>query len=451
MTDLTDGGQGRLGRLEILALLTILVLAAFLRLSSPGVVEFKRDEANLSYLALDFARGRSLPLLGISSSVGIPNPPISVYIFAVPYLFSSDPTVATQFVGLLNVVAVLLTYLMARRYYGAGVALLAALLYAVSPWGIIYSRKIWAQDLLPPFVLLTILTGLIAFVDGKRWAQWLCLPLLSITAQIHYSALVLMVPIAYLVWLGRRRWTRAFALSLIPAILLLVPFLLGILSADLPSVDELASLTASNSGGESRSLALNSTMLQYAALTIAGTEIHSLAGPDAFQDYLASVPDAYPLFGLLAWGVLLSTVWLLIRIWRRESHARIDALLLLWMLTPILLFSVTWTVPYPHYLIVMMPAAFIILSVGLGDLWHRLSRSLSLAPYPVCRGRGISGCYPDFTDCPLACAGQLPAPERYARWFRNTPRRPAPGTRCDFVRTSFSGDRSSGRPVCRHE
>src|SRR5688500_1177388 len=92
-------------RFEIIALLCILLLAAFLRLSSPGVVEFKRDEANLSYLALDFARGRSLPLLGISSSVGVPNSPLSVYIFSIPYLITSDPIVATQFVGLLNVVA----------------------------------------------------------------------------------------------------------------------------------------------------------------------------------------------------------------------------------------------------------------------------------------------------------------------------------------------------------
>jgi len=364
-------------RLEITVLLGILLLAAYLRLSAPGVVEFKRDEANLSQLALDLARGRSFPLLGISSSVGVPNPPISVYIFSVPYLLTSNPIFATQFVGVLNVLAVFLTYLLARRYYGASAALLAALLYAVSPWGIIYSRKIWAQDLLPPFVLATLLAGLIGFVEGKRWAQWLCLPLLSITAQIHYSALLLVVPVVYLVWIGRPRWTRAFFLSFFPAFLLLIPFILGVLGADLPTLDELRSLNASS--GDVRALGLTDLMLRYAALTIGGTEIHSLAGPQAFEEYLASVPDAYPLFGLLAWAVLFAVFWLSIRAWKmRDSRRQVDALLLIWLLVPIVVFSVTWTDLYPHYLILIMPAAYIVFAVGTVDLWKALRMRESL-------------------------------------------------------------------------
>jgi hypothetical protein len=367
-------------RAEGLALIAILLLAAFLRLNSPGVIEFKRDEANLSYLALNFARGHSLPLLGISSSVGVPNSPMSVYLFSLPYLLTSDPIVVTQFVGLLNVVAVLLTYLLTRRYYGAGAALLAALLYAISPWGVIYSRKIWAQDLLPPFALATLFTGLLAFVDGKRWALWLCLPLLSITAQIHYSALLLVFPIAYLIWSTRRRLDRVFALSVILAVAFAIPFIIGILQADLPSLEEIRTLTTSSaSDGQSHSLALTGQMLQYAALTISGTEIHSLAGPQAYQQFLTTVPDAYVLFGLLAWGVFLSTFWLMVRLWQcRDSRTQIDVVLLLWLIIPIAIFSITWTQPYPHYLIFVFPAAYIILAVGVRDLWFALQSSLRI-------------------------------------------------------------------------
>jgi hypothetical protein len=371
-------GNQRPSRFELSALFIILLLATVLRLAAPTVVEFKRDEANISRLALDFVRGRDIPLLGISSSVGLPNPPVSVYIFAIPYLFTSDPTFATQFVGILNVLAVLLTYLLTRRYYGAGVALLAALLYAVSPWGIIYSRKIWAQDLLPPFVVATLLSGLIGFIEGKRRGQWLCLPLLTVTIQIHYSALVLLLPVAYLIWIGRARWTRAFALSFIPAALILAPFLLGVMQADLPSIDEIQALTSSAAEDEARSIGISWTTLQYAALTIAGTEIHSLAGPAAYQQYLASVPDVYAMFGLLAWGVLFAGIGLLIRtvrIW--DSRIAIDRLLLLWLLVPIIVFSITWTTPYPHYLIVMMPAAYILLAVGAGNLWRLTQRNLA--------------------------------------------------------------------------
>jgi len=71
-------------RREWLALGLILALAALLRLGWPGLTEFKRDEAHLYALALDVAELRAFPLRGISSSVGLPNPPINVYLFALP-------------------------------------------------------------------------------------------------------------------------------------------------------------------------------------------------------------------------------------------------------------------------------------------------------------------------------------------------------------------------------
>lgn len=359
-------------RWESVALVLILLLAASLRLSALGVVEFKRDEANLSQLALDLAHGRSVPLLGISSSVGIPNSPVSVYLFAIPYLFSSDPTVATGYVGILNIVAVFLTYAIARHYYGIVPALTAAVVYAVSPWAIIYSRKIWAQDILPPFVVATIGAGLLGLVEGKRWAQWVLLPVLCVTAQIHYSGMLLAVPVIYLLWVRRQRWTRSLYLSLIPTALLCLPFAVGILQADLPDVDQLAAISAESDTG--RRVILSGDMLHYAALTIAGTEIHSLAGPEAYHDYLTSVPDVYALFGLLAWAVALSMLWLLWRSWRKsDARSLVDQVMLIWLVTPIVVFSVTWTTPYPHYLILMMPAAFIGFGAAAGALWERYS------------------------------------------------------------------------------
>src|SRR5260221_1597523 len=199
--------------LEWAALVVIMILAAALRLGAPGIVEFKTDEANLSVLSLDLVHGRSLPLLGIDSSVGIRNAPVSVYLMAIPYLFTSNPVIATSYVGLLGVIAVLLLYALVRRYYGPVGALTGAALYAVGPWAVIFSRKIWAQDMLPLFVLLTIGAALLGFLEGKRWAQLACLPLLAITGQIHYGTFVIIPAIIYLIVVGRKRLTRQFALS----------------------------------------------------------------------------------------------------------------------------------------------------------------------------------------------------------------------------------------------
>src|SRR6266849_1884404 len=222
---------------EWMALAAILILAAILRLGAPGVVEFKTDEANLSERALDLVRGRDLPLLGIDSSVGVPNSPVSIYILAIPFTISSNPLVATQFIGLLNVIAVGLLYAVARRYYGSLAAIVSALLFAISPWAVIYSRKIWAQDMLPVFILLTLGTGLLGFIEGKRWAQLLHLPLLAVTGQIHYGSFVLLPITAYLLWIGRRRLSRAFMLSIPLTVLVVLPYIVGASRASLLSAD----------------------------------------------------------------------------------------------------------------------------------------------------------------------------------------------------------------------
>jgi hypothetical protein len=49
-------------------------------------------------------------------------------------------------------------------------------------------------------------------------------------------------------------------------------------------------------------------------------------------------------------------------------------LLLLWIVLPVLAFSFTWTTIYPHYLIPMMPAAYIVLGVGAQAMWDRRKR-----------------------------------------------------------------------------
>jgi 4-amino-4-deoxy-L-arabinose transferase-like glycosyltransferase len=360
-----------------LLLILIVCLGAWLRLGDPGLTEFKRDEANLSQLALDLVRGESFAWLGIVSSVGIPNSPMSVYLLAIPYAFSSSPLLATQFIGLLNLVGLLLVAVLAQRYYGDGVSLLATLLYAVSPWAIIYSRKIWAQDMLPPFIVGTVFLALLALVERKRWAGWLCLPMLVITAQIHYSAVLLVIPLAILLLIHRTGIPRTFWFGLIPAALLCIPFLIGLLGADLLNPARIQQVLENqvNVSENANLPAWNASAIQYTALTISGTDIHSLTGPQVFREFLASLPDLYPLFNALSLGLLLGTLWLLVRAWRlRDQRRSVDIALLSLLLTPIIAFSIPWTTVYPHYFILLMPAAFLIIAVASVDLGGWLAR-----------------------------------------------------------------------------
>jgi hypothetical protein len=354
---------------EWLVLGMVFMVASVLRLSFPEVIEFKRDEANLSLLALELARGEHFPLLGILSSVGIPNSPISVYLFAIPYFFSSNPVIATLFVGVLNVLTVLLVYLLVRRYYAWWVAGLAALLYAVSPWAIIYSRKIWAQNLLPVFVVGLLFVAVIGLLDRKRWAQILILPLLSLVAQIHYSGVFLIVPIAYLLWMKRANITKYLWLGGLIGILFALPFGVGLLQSNWGSLGSIG-------GGGERSISLTDDTLSYMAMNISGTDIHSLAGERAFEDYLNTIPKfSYMLFNLLPLATLIAGIGLMIYRLRKPSSAPqiVVDVLLLTLITVILVFSITWTTPYPHYLLLILPIAYMVLAIGIGQLWDTLN------------------------------------------------------------------------------
>lgn len=361
---------------EWFGLIAILWLAAFLRFAQPGVTEFKRDEASLSRLSLNLAQaqGEDFPFLGIGSSVGFPNSPINVYIFAIPYAVSNNPIIATLFVGFLNVLAVALTWKLARRYFGAEAALIAALLLATSPWAVIYSRKIWAQDLLPPFVVATLFTGLLGFIESKpkRWAQLIHLPLLAITAQIHFAA-VMLAPISLVILgLGWRNVRREFWISIGVAGLLCLPFAYGLYTDNLLSPSKISE-SLDKSAENPTALAENpreisDTALDYAWFTLAGKNIHSLAGAVQFQHYLDSVPEppAYAIFNLIPIAVIISALVLAGMAWRKNStRRRVIIVLLVWLAIPIVAFTYTWTAVQPHYFIPMLPAAFIVLGAGI--------------------------------------------------------------------------------------
>jgi hypothetical protein len=366
-------------RWEWIALAGILLAAAILRLGAPGVTEFKRDEANLSQLALDLARGRDLPLLGINSSVGVPNSPVSVYLFALPYLLDDTPILATLFVGALNVIAVALAWMLARRYYGPIAAAAAGLLYAASPWAVIYSRKIWAQDLLPPFVVAAVFTGLLGFGEGKRWARWAHWPLLVITVQIHFGAFTL-IPLSLLMLVLWRVSWRDLAIGLGLAALTLLPALAGAYRDDLLTPDTIRNALDENSG---HGKTVDTTALDYAWLTVAGTDIHSLAGPEQFRPYLDSLPGVFAVFKLIPLGAVVAAGWL---VWRATRRRRLkqspDVIVIAWLVLPVLAFTWQWAEVAPHYMIPLMPAAYVLCGIGLAGVWQSI-------PTNFLRGLGV--------------------------------------------------------------
>ncbi len=353
------------------ALLAILVLGGVLRFAHPDVIEYRRDEANLSRLALSMARGESVPLLGIGSSIGAPNPPFSVWVFVPPYLFGNDPTLATQWVGLLSLLAVLLTFLFTRRWFGTAAALIAAGLFACGPWPVIFARKIWAQDVLPFFIVLTIGTGVLGFLERKAWARLLFLPLLSITGQIHYGTFVLIPAAVYLIWCGRKHLDRSFWIGAGITVVSIVPFVVGALQAwnALPEGKAKAHLEAHAS---ERDVHLSADVLLRMRDGIGGSGATTFVGGEMRDRVLDGAPDGEVAFEILGWIGLLGCAYLIVRALRGGEHAQLLRVLALWLVMTPLVYSCTWTKAWIHYMIPILPVAFIACALLLRDVTRRV-------------------------------------------------------------------------------
>lgn len=358
---------------EVLVILLILAIAAITRLGRPDLTEFKADEGRLMTAALAVSDGE-FALRGISSSTGFPNAPMSVWLYSIPLWLWSHPYSATLFTGLLNVAAVGATYWLARRYWGARAAAISALMLAVSPWAIIFSRKIWAQDLLPLFAVGWAIGAALAFVEGRRGFVVLHLVCLAIAVQVHPAALGLVpATLLFLLVFHRRVDWRYFLLGGLVAALTAAPFLWylfgrwqaegGIpLSAD----------------GSMRQVSLDSLRLIFTIAT--GEGARALAGTGH-----AGLPgEAFARLLWLAWLVcaMVWAIWQLRKRWEAPA-TQVAFICLAWFFIPALVFLWQWTPVYLHYFIAVIPAPFLLAGAFFSRLLDALQPRLRPAVWGV--------------------------------------------------------------------
>lgn len=322
--------------------------------------DFSYDQAALSVLALDMASGKSIPLTGIESSARIPNSPMTVYLLAPLYALTDDPQMVTLLIAAWNVVGVGLLWWLAYRYFGARVALLAGLAYALHPHAIHYSRSIWAQDMHTPLIIIGFLLALRGFIEGKRWPQLLALPVLVVAMQVHYAAWTLLPVYLWIVWAGRKqiRWPLLVA-SIFIAAATMIPFAIGLAqSAE-------TSATAATVIDQLDSLTLRNKALLYLARLATG-----LGGPWVGMpligeyDVVLDTPSVVAALWLL---VGVAVVGGLVAVWGRWGRFR-AVFLTLWAVLPFAVFVPNWTGVYPHYFIPNLPALALLAALGVDAL-----------------------------------------------------------------------------------
>jgi len=339
--------------------LFLLIVSASLifRVTNLDLIEFKGDEAINLYLSARPIFGHPFPPGSTVSSIGLLNPPLFNYLLFPIVAISRNPMTVSLFIAIINSLTIGFFALLIKHYYRLKVALVATLLMAFSPWAIIYSRKIWTQNLLSPFIVL-LLFCLHQLVIGKKAFYWL--PLIAIQViifQLHQPALFFLILINLFLLVSKVK----LKVNLI---------LLGLAIGMIPAIPYLAYLFNNISNPEVFLVAKQRfSHLYFPKIFFRPLQILS-QGNFRFilGENVTTFSQKYPLiFGLRK---LFYLEYLLIPFgalvfWK--NHPKIRFLVLATLGLPLAYFLLHFE-PFIHYFIVIMPILFLFLAVGLAYL-----------------------------------------------------------------------------------
>jgi hypothetical protein len=353
------GGRKPSSKVEIVALAGALAWGGLLRLGWPGLNPFAFDEARLSLMALALARKGVLPSAGLPSSAGIPNLPAQVWLFAFPYALSSNPMLASSFVGLLSFLSIVAVWWIARSRWGPEPGLIAAWLMAGSPYLVFYSRSVWPQNWLPILSAAWLLTA--AFAEKKPFL-FLNGFIAGLAFQVHYAGIALFVPSAYLALVSlrqqRRIWLLGFSVAIIPVLIY-------------------GWKAAGAMKGVSLKLKISpESLIQSLKLVTGwGWEV-LLLGPGTDGGWKAL---------LLATILALWIGWALISFSKEKSNA---PFLIAGLASP-LIWLFHFTTPYIHYHLVSLPSLFLAAGYGAKTLPRRIRLVGVLLALGIALGQGV--------------------------------------------------------------
>ncbi len=346
-------------RIHLILLVLILAVGFALRLLQPTLVEFKRDEATIARLGQAIAYEGYLPAVGVDSSLGIDNLPLTLYLAALPLRVWADPLSVVLFTCLLNSLALLVCYWLTRAGLGKTEALLATLLFSVSPWAVLYARKIWSRTL-PIFTLAFVVSLFLTFVLRRKWALVAAFVSLAglLGLQLEALAFVPILGLAILLYRDAVTW-RPLLVGVVVFCLLMLPYAVY----DARQGWQNARGLLGYAGGDG---VFSWDAVRYALSLLGGQGIEGQAGPFYLQ-FLQELGPFWWLNHVLSVLFAASLVHGIVEAFRSSdrSRRRTFTLMLLWFFVPILLQLEPSTPTQRHYYVMHYPVQYMFIGAFL--------------------------------------------------------------------------------------
>ena len=359
-------------------LLVIVIVGAGLRLIDVGTLRLSYDNSYPMYEALRGLEGGGWSLLGQPSSVFLANPPLMNFIQAIPLLVWRSPWAVSLFIIGLNTLAIVCVYHAARSLLGEVAGYLAAALFAINPWVVVFSRMTWVQSLLPLFAAL-IAGSLWPVLIGRRQRAGRRIVIagvaLTFAGLTYVQAWSLVIPIGLLLLVRRAVIPRR------PFIIGVSIVLVGGAIYGVGLVSDWATTRAAldKFAATSQPLRVTPDGLNHAVRLVTGLDFDAQVTDLSTQaDGLSACSKVvYVGLGLaLLAGVCLAGL----AVWHARRERHVGLILLISFCVPILLSTVTSHPIHPHYLLITLPAGQLLAAWGLLPLMRRpLGRGLIVA------------------------------------------------------------------------
>jgi len=347
-------------------------LAAGFRLTGLDLGWFMVDQARDAVEALKIAEGRSFPLVGPIAPGLYAMGPLYYYLLAVPFWFSKDPSAAVFFIGLLNLVSVYLTYRLGREFFSPTVGLVGAALYAVFPMAVISSKAMWNPGFIP-FFTVVFFYFLYRFLVGQRpWGLTFALVALGCLLQVHLGgfALLLLLLITLLLFRPPFPWRHALAGSVL-ALVLFFPYVTFEARQGFQGLSDALRFLR-----QDREVMVRESQIEMPWRALQAPFTIPVRMAEGFA--LASLSFFKPVQHLELALFLGGFFWLFLlavrRWWRGGEVLESHALLILWIVVPVLVLSQKKQALMWYYFDLLYPSQFLAVGIIIDEVLQAIAR-----------------------------------------------------------------------------
>ena len=212
--------------------LLIMCVAVSIRLYNiDRFAEFRGDQGRDAMIIHEHWEAGTIPLLGPRVSTGQFPGPFFFYLIGIPLiLFDFNPLAPTIFITILESLTVVPLYVVTMSLSNKRAAVIASLLYALSPGMIERSRIFWNPTTLPLFTATLFLTLYLYMKEQRMRFLFMSGILMGVIIQLHASAYfyVAAVPL-FLLYVFFSQKKQTIRLRLMSGLMCLIGFLLPLL------------------------------------------------------------------------------------------------------------------------------------------------------------------------------------------------------------------------------